>query len=57
MALATALNPYIGYAKASDVAKEAVRTGKTIPRIVRERGLLEESQIKEVLDPRRMTGD
>jgi aspartate ammonia-lyase len=55
VSLATALNPYIGYAKAAEVAKEAVATGNSIIQIVRERKLLTEEQIKEILDPARMT--
>jgi len=55
VSLATALNPYIGYAKAAEVAKESVATGNSIIQIVRERKLLTEEQIKEILDPARMT--
>lgn len=55
VSLATALNPYIGYAKAADVAKESVATGHSIIDIVREKKLLTEEQIREILDPARMT--
>ena len=55
VSLATALNPYIGYAKAADIAKESVATGKTIIEIARSKGYLSEEQIKEILDPARMT--
>src|SRR6266487_2853015 len=55
VSLATALNPYIGYAKAAEVAKESVATGRSIIDIVRERKLLSEEEIKEILDPARMT--
>jgi len=55
VALATALNPYIGYARAAEIARESVRTGRTIPEIVRERGLLSSDQLDEILDPERMT--
>jgi len=55
VSLATALNPYIGYAKAAEIAKESVKTGKSIIDIARERGELTEAQIKEILDPARMT--
>ena len=55
VSLATALNPYIGYAKAAEVAKESVATGRSIIDIVREKKLLTEAQIKEILDPARMT--
>jgi len=55
VSLATALNPYIGYAKAAEVAKESVATGRSIIEIVREKKLLTEDQIREILDPARMT--
>ncbi len=55
MGLATALNPYIGYAKASEVAKESLRTGKSIKDIVLEKGLLTESKLNELLSPASMT--
>ncbi len=55
VSLATALNPYIGYAKAAEIAKESVKTGRSIIDIARERGELSEEQIKEILDPAHMT--
>jgi aspartate ammonia-lyase len=55
VSLATALNPYIGYAKAADIAKEAVASGRSIIEIAREKKLLSEEEIKEILDPARMT--
>jgi aspartate ammonia-lyase len=56
VALATALNPYIGYATSAEVVKESIASGRTIIEIVRERKLLNEEQISEILDPLRMTG-
>ncbi len=55
VSLATALNPYIGYAQAAEIAKESVKTGKSIIEIARARGDLTDEQIKEILDPARMT--
>lgn len=55
VSLATALNPYIGYAKAAEIAKESVATGKSIIEIARSKGYLSEDQINEILDPARMT--
>ena len=55
VSLATALNPYIGYAKAAEIAKESVATGKSIIEIARSKGYLSEEQIKEILDPAKMT--
>ncbi len=55
VSLATALNPYIGYAKAAEIVKESIATGKTIIEIARERKDLTEEEIAEILDPVRMT--
>ena len=55
MALATALNPAIGYDKASEVAKTALKEGKTVREVVLEKGYLTEDEADEVLDPAKMT--
>ncbi|MFB6266395.1 MAG: class II fumarate hydratase, partial [Halodesulfurarchaeum sp.] len=55
MALATALNPKIGYDKASEVAKTALKEGKTIREVVIEKGYLTEEEAEEVIDPAAMT--
>ena len=55
VSLATALNPYIGYAKAAEIAKESVANGRSIIEIAREKKLLSEKEITEILDPQRMT--
>jgi len=55
MALATALNPAIGYDKASKVAKHALAEDKTVREVVLEEGYLSEAEADEVLDPMRMT--
>lgn len=54
--IVTALNPVLGYDKASELAKEALETNKGILELVREKKLLTEDQIKEILDPKKMTG-
>lgn len=53
--MATIMNPYIGYAKAAELAKESVKTGKSIVQLIREHKLLTEEQMKEILEPRRLT--
>ena len=53
--IATALNRILGYAKAGEIAKESVETGKSIVELVREKGLLTEDQIPKLLDPRALT--
>jgi len=55
MALATALNPAIGYDKASKVAKQALTEGKTVREVAIEEGYLTEAEADDVLDPRAMT--
>ena len=57
VALATALNPYIGYAKAAELVKESVATGRSVIEIARERGVLSEEQIREILDVGKITGE
>ncbi|MFG0274193.1 MAG: aspartate ammonia-lyase [Phycisphaerales bacterium] len=51
----TALNPVLGYKKSTEIAAEALRTGKGVVELVREKGLLSEEQIATHLDPARMT--
>jgi aspartate ammonia-lyase len=53
--IVTALNPVIGYDKATEVANEAYKTGKGAIEVVREKKLLTEDQIKELLDPKKLT--
>ncbi|HKQ19538.1 MAG TPA: aspartate ammonia-lyase [Candidatus Eisenbacteria bacterium] len=55
ISVATALNPFIGYLAAAEVAKESAKTGKTVVEIVRERKLLTEEQIAKVFSPEGMT--
>jgi aspartate ammonia-lyase len=55
ISIAAALNPYIGYAAAAEIAKESVKTGRTVTEIALERKLLDEKTMREILDPFRMT--
>ncbi len=52
----TALNTVIGYDRATELAAEAMRTGRGILELVREKGVLTDDQIARVLDPMAMTG-
>jgi aspartate ammonia-lyase len=54
--IVTALNPVLGYEKTTELAKEALETGKGVLELVREQNLLTEEQIKVLLDPKKMTG-
>ena len=55
MALATALNPAIGYDKASTVAKTALKEDKSVREAAVAAGYLTEAEADEVLDPEAMT--
>ncbi|HEX6770887.1 MAG TPA: lyase family protein, partial [Acidobacteriaceae bacterium] len=55
VSLATALNPYIGYAQAAEIVKESVATGRSIIEIARAKKLLSEEEISAILDPVSMT--
>ena len=54
-AVATALSPYIGYAKTAAIAKESVKTGKPIRQLVAEQGLMPAEQLDRVLSAEAMT--
>lgn len=54
--IVTALNPVLGYEKATELAAEAYKSGKGIIEIIREKHILTEAQIKDLLDPVKLTG-
>jgi fumarate hydratase class II len=53
LSAATALNPYIGYDKATEIVKEAASSGRSLREVAREKGV-EESVLDEALDYRAM---
>ncbi|MFL5729291.1 MAG: aspartate ammonia-lyase, partial [Cytophagaceae bacterium] len=53
--IVTALNPILGYEKTTELAKEALDTDKGILELIREKKLLTEEQLKELLDPAQLT--
>lgn len=55
LAMVTALAPVLGYDKAAAIAKESYETGRTVREIAREKQLVSEEELEEILDPRRMT--
>jgi fumarate hydratase class II len=55
MSIVTVLNPHIGYAKAAEIAKEYLRSGKSIKALVLEKGLMSEQKLEEVFNLRGMT--
>jgi aspartate ammonia-lyase len=52
--LATALNPYLGYANASEIAREALASNRSVADIALERGYLSEEQLRHILAPERL---
>jgi len=54
--IVTALNPVIGYERATELAVEAYQTNRGILEIIREKKVLTEEQIREILDPAKLTG-
>lgn len=53
--MATALTPYIGYKEAARLAKEALKTGIPLRKLVLEAGLLEENKLEEIMSPFEVT--
>jgi len=54
--IVTALNPVLGYEKTTELAKEALETGKGVLELVREKKLLTDDEIKKIMDPAALTG-
>lgn len=51
----TAICPYVGYQKAAEIAKEAIKTGESVRKLIIEKGLLTKEQMNEIMDPVQMT--
>src|SRR3954462_10226815 len=54
-ALVTALTPILGYARSTEIAQDALRTGKLVRDLVVEKGYLTPAQLEEFLQPERLT--
>jgi aspartate ammonia-lyase len=52
--LVTALNPLLGYEKTSQIAEEALRSGKSVVEVVLEKGYLTQAELDQVLSPHKM---
>ncbi len=52
--LVTALNPYIGYEKSAEIAKEAMKTGGSVYQIVLDKGYLDKDELEDILKPENM---
>ncbi|MHB9838311.1 aspartate ammonia-lyase [Paraburkholderia terrae] len=53
--IVTALNPYIGYANATQIARNALETGESVYDLVLARGLLSKADLDGILDPLNLT--
>ena len=54
-ALVTALTPLLGYARSTEIAKEALATGRKVYDLVLEKGLMSKDRLDEVLKPETLT--
>jgi fumarate hydratase class II/aspartate ammonia-lyase len=55
VSLATALAPRIGYARAAEIVKASLRTGRPVRELAVEMGGLAPAEARRILDPRRLT--
>jgi len=53
--IVTALNPVIGYDKATELATEAYKSGKGLLEVIREKKILTDQQITDLLNPAKLT--
>lgn len=53
--IVTALNPYIGYSNTTEIAQEALRSGRSVTDLVLEKKLLTKEQLAEILRPEKLT--
>ena len=53
--LVTALNPILGYEKSTEIADQALKTGRSVYEIVLEKGYLTKEQLEDLLSPESMT--
>lgn len=54
-ALATVLNPYIGYENVAELVKAALSENKTVKQVLIEKDMITEKYLNEILDARKMT--
>lgn len=51
----TALCPHVGYQKAADIAKRAIKTGESVRALILEENLLTEDELNHIMDSFQMT--
>ncbi len=55
LAMCTSLAPVVGYDKAAAIAKESVKTGRTVRQVAAEQHVMPEAELAKALDAKRMT--
>jgi aspartate ammonia-lyase len=55
MSLVTVLNPIIGYAKAAEIVKESLASGKTIVDTIKDKKILPPEKLAEILNLKKLT--
>ena len=51
----TAISPHLGYQKAADIAKKAIKTGESVRSLILKEKLMNEDELNRILDPIHMT--
>lgn len=51
----TAISPHLGYQKAADIAKKAIKTGESVRSLILKEKLMDEDELNRILDPIHMT--
>ena len=51
----TAICPYVGYQKAAEIAKKAIKTGDSVRELILKEKLMNKEQLDAILDPVNMT--
>ena len=51
----TAICPHVGYQKAADIAKKALKTGESVRNLILKEGIMSEEDLEGILDPIHMT--
>ena len=50
----TVITPYVGYQTAADIAKEAIRTGKSVRTVLKSKHILSDEEVDRILVPDKM---
>ena len=55
MSIVTALNPIIGYSKAAEIAKEYLKSNKSMKELILEKNLLSPEEVDKIFDLSKLT--